>query len=205
MTPFPVILGKQQRCRNSTVLQVGRCRDCLPDYLQVVVLKCGGRGSPLRRRAALAGLAWARHRGRLGHKEGTNSSVSASAASVRADASHFCCRTNLVDAGAFLDRTTWKWALGCSVNPNVSEALFLILAFVQEKKYIPGLAWLQIITAHEQLHGTCQRCPKQFRAVGQQIPLHLWWKLDKVIARRFQKSACTWTELTLLCFLAFPM
>lgn len=134
MTPFPVILGKQQRCRNATVLQVGRCRDCLPDYLQVVVLKCRGTGSPLRRLAALARLARAQHRGRLGHKDRTSSSVSATAASVRADARHFCCRTNLVDAGAFLDRTTWKWALGCSMNPNASEALFLILAFVQKKK-----------------------------------------------------------------------
>lgn len=38
--------------------------------------------------------------------------------------SHLCCRMNLVDTGAFLGRTTWKWKLGSLMNPNVSEDLY---------------------------------------------------------------------------------
>lgn len=101
---------------------------------------------------------------------------------------------------AFLDRTTWKWTLGCSVNSNECVwGVVLILAFMQ-KTYIPGLARLATITAYEHLHGMYQRVPKHCRAFGQQIVGGNWTKMVWKIC-----VWCTWTKLTLLCFLAFTL
>lgn len=73
------------------------------------------------------------------------------------------------------------------------------------EKYIPGLAWLHIVTADEHLHGMHQRCPKQCRAFGQQPPTHFWWQPGESNCKVTWKCVCTWTKLTLLCFLACMM